>query len=129
MLELRVFVEEVVETEIHRSHVERGDLRFEGRGGQNPLLDPHIGAAAGGDVDHRVGALLDPRQKAGERLRRLVRLAVGRVARVQMEDRRSRLGRTNRVVDDFVRSHRQVRRHRRRVDGAGHRAGDDHLAR
>ncbi len=55
-----------VEPEIHRAHVERGDLRLEGRGGTDALLDRHGRRAAGGDVDDAIGALLDhPEEGAG----------------------------------------------------------------
>ncbi len=69
VLERLVAVEQVVEAEIDRAHIQRGDLGLERRGRLDPFLDAHEWAAAGGDVDHRVGLLLDPRQEAGERLR------------------------------------------------------------
>ncbi len=61
--------------EIHRSHVERRDLRLERRRRLHPLLHRHVRRAAGGQIDHRVRALLDARKERAERLRRLVRLA------------------------------------------------------
>ena len=49
------------------------------------------------------------------------------VARVQMHDRRSGFGRADRRLGDLFGRHRQVGRHRRGVDRAGHRAGNDDL--
>jgi hypothetical protein len=46
---------------------------------------------------------------------------------MEVEDRRAGLGRGDRLLGDLVGGHRQVRRHRRRVDRAGRRAGDDRL--
>src|SRR3546814_88112 len=62
VLEGLVLVEKVEETEVHRAHVERGDLRLEGGGRPNPLLDGHVGAAACRDVDDRIGLLLEDRK-------------------------------------------------------------------
>ncbi len=93
----------------------------------DPLLDGHAGRTAGGQVDHAVGALLDHRQERREGLRRLVRPARLRVARVQVHDGGARLGGADRRVGDLVGRHRQMRRHRRRMDGTGHGAGDDDL--
>ena len=61
VFEFLVAIEHRVEAEIHRPHVERAHLRrgLERRG--QPLFDGHLMAAAGGDVDHRLGRLLDAR--------------------------------------------------------------------
>ena len=61
-----------------------------------------IGRAAGGQVHDRLRRLLDTRQEAREGLRALVGPARLLVARVQMDDRRSRLGRADRRFGDFV---------------------------
>ena len=61
------------EAEIHRAHVERSDFRLECFRRLHPLRDRHVGRAAGGEIHHRLGRLLDARQEAGERLRALVR--------------------------------------------------------
>jgi hypothetical protein len=127
-LELLVFVQEVEERKIHRAHVERGDLRLELRCRKDSLLHAHERAAAGGDVDHRVGGLLDLRQEARERLRPLVRLAGLRIAGVEVQNRRAGLSRPKRLLLDLVRRDRQIGRHARRVDCAGDRARDDDLA-
>src|SRR5215216_4757653 len=76
-----------VEAEIHRSHVERGDLRLENCGGSCALLYAHRRRAAGRDVDHAIRSLLDDLQKRQERVRRLVGPAVLRVSRMEMNDR------------------------------------------
>ena len=125
--ELLVFGEQMVQTEIHRPHVQRSDFRLKGRCRLDPFFDAHIGAAAGGDVDRSVRALLDARQEAGEGLRRLIRLAGLGIAGVQVEDRGAGLRRCDRLNDDLVRRDRQIRRHGRRMDRAGDRAGDDDL--
>ena len=114
-----------VEPEIHRAHVEARDLRLEGRRGLHALLDRHRRRAAGGDVDDGLGALLDHFQERRERLRRLIRPAVLGIARMQMHDCRAGLRGADRRIGDFARRDRQVRRHRRRMDRAGNRAGDD----
>ena len=67
-------------------------------------------------------------QERREGLRRLVGPAVLRIARVQMHDRGAGLGRADRGIGDLLGGHRQMRRHRRRVDRAGDGAGDDDFA-
>ena len=119
---------QVEEAEVDRAHVERGDLGLELRRRPDALLDLHVGAAAGGDVDRRVGRLLDPRQEAGEGLRRLVGLAGLGVAGVQVQDRGAGLRGGDRLGGDLVGGDRQVGRHGRGMDRPGHGAGDDHLA-
>ena len=116
-----------IEPEIHRAHVERRDLRRKCRGRLDALLDRHGRGAAGGDVDHAVRALLDHLQERRERLQRLVGPPVFRVASVEMDDGGTGLGRLDRGLRDLVRRHRQMRRHRRRVDRARHGAADDDL--
>ena len=128
VLEVLEAVQQAEQAEVHRAHVQARELRLEGRGGAHALLDRHRGGAAGGDVDHAAGALLDDREEAAEGLRRLVRPAVVGIARVQVDDRGPGLGGAHRGVGDLLGRHRQVRRHRRRVDGARHGAGDDDLA-
>jgi hypothetical protein len=51
-----------------------------------------------------------------------------RVTRVQVHDGRARFGGADCRIGDFLRRHRQVRRHRRRVDRARDGAGDDDFA-
>ena len=116
-----------VEAEVHRAHVERAHLGLGAQRRGEALLQRHAVAAAGGDVDHRVGRLLDPRQELHEHLGVGRRPAVLRVARVQVQDRGAGLGRADRAVGDLLRGDRQVRAHGRRVDRAGDRAGDDDL--
>src|SRR5829696_3528344 len=116
-----------VETEIHRSHVERAHLRLHSlRSGQS-LVDRHRLRAAGGDVDDGVGALLDAGQETEEDLRVRSRLTSLRIARVQMQDRRPFAGRADSVLGDLIWCDRQIRRLRRDVDRPGDCAGNDDL--
>ena len=124
-----VFVGEMVEAKIDRPHVQRRDLGCEARSGLHSVLDFHVGAAARGDVDNGVGALLDARQKPGEGLGRLIGLPRHGIAGVKMKNRRARVGRGDRLGGNLLRRDRQVGRHGRRMDGACHRAGDDDLPR
>ena len=114
-----------VEAEIHRAHVERGDLRLERRGRAHALLDRHRRRAAGRDVDDGFRALLDDLQERREGFRRLIGAAVLRVARMQMHHRGAGFRGADRRIGDLARRDRDMRRHRRRVDRAGDRAGDD----
>ncbi len=127
MLEGLETVEHRKQAEIHRAHVERGDLGLEDCGRLNALLHGHEGRAAGRQIDHRLGRLLDARQEARKGLRTLIRAPGALVARVQMNDCGAGLGGADRRLGDLVRRHRQVRRHRRRMDGAGDGTGDDDL--
>ena len=113
--------------EIHRSHVERGDLRRKNLRRLDPFFHAHGGGAAGGNVDDAVGALLDDLQERGERLRRLVRASVDRIAGVKVDDRGAGFGRLDGCGRDLLGRHRQVGRHRRGMDRSCERAGDDDL--
>ncbi len=42
------------QTEVHRAHVQRGELRLELDGGLEALVDRHVRAAARRHVDHGV---------------------------------------------------------------------------
>ena len=57
VLERLEAVEHAEKTKIHRPHIERGDLRLVDRGGAHALVHRHGRRAAGGEVDHAVGAL------------------------------------------------------------------------
>ena len=126
VLEVGIAVEHGIQAEIHRPHVERAHFGPGAQGRGEALLDGHAVAAAGRDVDHRVGGLLDARQKLHEHVGIRRRLAVLRIARMQVDDRGAGLRRANRGLGDLAGRDRQVRRHRRRVDRAGDGAGDDH---
>ena len=128
VLEAFVAAEHREQREVDRAHIEARDLGLEHFGRAHPFLDPHGRGTAGGQVDHRVAALLDDRQKGRERLGPLVRPAGLRIAGMQVDDGGARFRRADRGVGDFLRGDRQVRRHRRGVDRAGHGAGDDDLA-
>ncbi len=69
MLEVLEPVQHGEQAEIHRAHVEGGDFRLEDLGRLDALLHRHIGRAAGGQIHHRVGRLLDARQEAARMLR------------------------------------------------------------
>src|SRR5262249_51253526 len=84
-------------------------------------------AAAGGDVDDGVAALLDARQELAEDFRIGRRPSVLRIARVQVQDRGAGLGGVDRLGGNLVGRDRQRVRHGRRVDRAGNCAGDDDL--
>jgi hypothetical protein len=127
VLERLKAVEHRKEAEIHRAHIERSNLRLERLRRLDPLLDRHIGRAAGGQVHDRLRRLLDTRKEARERLRALVGAPGRLVAGVQMDDGRSRLGRADRRFGDLVSGHREIGRHRRRVDRAGDSTSDDDL--
>ena len=128
MTELLEALEHGKEAEIHRAHVERGDFRLEQGDRPQAFLDRHRRGAAGGDVDHAIRALLDDLEERREPLGRLVGASVGGIARVQMDDRRTRVGRADGGFGDLLRRDWQVRRHRRRVDRAGDGAGDNDFA-
>jgi hypothetical protein len=127
VLELLVSLEHREQAEIHRPHVQAGDLRLPHRRGLDPLLDGHIGRAAGREIHDHVGSLLDNWQKRLEGLRRLVGPAVYRIAGMKMHDRGTRLGRAESGFRDLRRRHREVRRHRGGVDRARDCAGNDDL--
>jgi hypothetical protein len=128
VLELLVAPEHLVQAEVHRAHVERGDLGLELQRGLQALFHRHGRRAAGGEVDDHVARHRDLRQELVEQGRILRRAAVLGIARVQVHDRGARLRRADRRLGDLGRRHRQVRRHARRVDRPRHRAGDDDLA-
>ena len=126
-LPLLVAVGEREEGEVHRAHVERAHLRLGHQRRLQAILDRHVEAAAGGDVDDRVGRLLDARQELHEHLGIGRRPAGLRIARMEMEDRRTGLRRLDRLARDVLRPVGQRVRHGRRMDGAGDGAADDDL--
>ena len=65
---LAVFVRHRKDAEIHRSNIQRGHFRACTGGGTEPFLACHAKTAAGRDIDHRVGRLLDARQKLHEQV-------------------------------------------------------------
>ena len=66
--------------------------------------------------------------QALEGFRRLVGLAGFGIARMEMEDGRARFRRRDCFACDLIGRDRQIGRHGRRMDGAGHRASYDRLA-
>ena len=127
VLELRVAVEHRVQPEVHRAHVERAHLRLRAHRAGEPFLQGHPVSAAGGDVHHRVAALLDAGQELHEHVRARRRAAVLGVARMEVDDGGARLRRLDGLLRDLRRRQRQVRGHRRGVDRPGGRTRDDHL--
>ena len=125
---LFALVEIGIEPEIHRAHVERAHFGLRQQRRREPLLHRHVVAAAGRDVDDRVGPGLDLRQELHEDFRIGRGPSVFRIARVQMQDRRTRFGRADRARRDLVRRDREIGRHGRRVYRSRHGAGDDHFA-
>jgi hypothetical protein len=85
-------------SKVHRAHVQRAHLRLGLQRIRQPLLERHARAAAGGDVDGRVGALLDARQELAN-TSGSGRSRPSRVAGVQMQDRRAGLGRRDRLLE------------------------------
>ena len=86
MLEFLEAIQHREQSEIHRPHVQRSNLRLEGRSRAPPLLLCHRRSAACRDVHDRLARLLDARQEGRERFRTLVGLAAHYIASVQMDD-------------------------------------------
>ena len=122
-----VFVGRREDAEIHRAHVERAHLGLGLERCGKPLLELHVEAAAGRDVDDRVGRLLDARQELHEDGRVGRRNAGLRIARVQMDDGGAGFGGIDALLGDLVRRDRQRLRHGRGVDRAGDGDADDDL--
>ena len=59
VLERLVALEHREQAEVHRAHVERGDLRLPFLGRPHAFLDRHVRRAAGRQIDHDIGRLLD----------------------------------------------------------------------
>ena len=66
ILPVREPVSRRVEREVNRAHVERSDLGFSNHGSCEALFECHIEATASGDIDYRIGVLLDTRQELHE---------------------------------------------------------------
>jgi hypothetical protein len=75
--------------EIHAAHVERAHLRTKHRRRLQAIVDGHVQAAAGRDVDDRLASILEPRQKCqvGRGIRRWP--PVARIAGVHVQDGRT----------------------------------------
>ena len=138
-------VDEYLAAHVHAAHVEAADFRLEldhvahargrqrqraaGRGFQRLVgAGDKARAGAGGEIDQRVGAAcadalhhLAVERSVHARLRRL------RVAHVDVDDGRARLGGVDRGGGDLGRRHRDGRIAARRIRRAGHRASDHHL--
>src|SRR3546814_446958 len=113
VLKFLVALEHREKTKVHRPHVEARDLGSPHRRRLHPFLDGHIGRAAGGEVHDDIGSLLNHAQEGLERLGTLIGAPVLGVARVQMDDRGTRLGGAARAFGDFLSGDWEKRRHRR----------------
>src|SRR6476620_4661143 len=118
-----------VKAEIHRAHVERGNLGLESRSRADALFRGHRRRPTGRDVYHDTRALLDYLEERRKRLRCLIRTAILRVARVQVHNRCAGLGGSDGGIRDFLGRHRKVGRHRRGVNRTGNSAGNDDFTR
>ena len=92
-----------VEGEIHRPHVERAHFRTESQRRGEPLLDRHLRAATGGEVDDGVRRLMDLGQELGKHVGVPGRRSILRVARMQMQDRSPRARGVDRLLGDIGR--------------------------
>ena len=109
VLELLEAVEHRVEAEVHRAHVERGDLGLEDRApGCSRSSTVMVGAPPVVMLMTQFERCLMTLQERLEGLGRLVGLAGLRVARMQMDDGRAGLRRADRRVGDLLGRHRQI---------------------
>ena len=90
------------DVEVEGAHVHRGDFGRHRERGREALIERHSQAAPGGDIDDRIGLPFDLRQELEESLGRLIGLSSLRIARVQMNDGRSRLGMRRRSARQFA---------------------------
>ena len=128
MLEILVALQHREKSKAHRPHVEAGHFWCEGPGWADALFDRHGRMAAGGQIEHRVAALLDNLEEGFEQIRVLVRPTVNRIACMKMDDRGPRLCRPDRRFGYVFRRDRQIGRHRRRMDRAGDSAADNYFS-
>ena len=116
MFPVQRLVEDRIEPEIHRTHIERGHLRTGVKGCCASLLKRHAMPATGRNVNDRISLLLDARQKLHEDPRDRVSgdRHSGHVhgGEVLMHPPPQQ----QRVTCDLVRSNRQMRRHCRSMD-------------
>lgn len=70
---------------------------------------------AAGQIQNRIGSVLDLQQEFSKSLGALIGLAGHRIASTKVNDGGPGLGRLNRSFNNFLGRHRQVGRHRRRI--------------
>ncbi|MNL15970.1 hypothetical protein D3C87_1369900 [compost metagenome] len=128
VLEFGETIEHFVQPEVHRSHVQRRQFRLELCHRLQAFFHAHGRRTAGGDVDHHVTLGLDLRQELTKQVDILTRPPIDWIAGMQVHNRGACLGGTNGGVGNFLRGDWQVRRHRRRMDGASDGAGNDDRA-
>src|SRR5258708_35667975 len=92
VLEFLESLEHREQAEVHRSHIETGNLRLPDRRRFYPLFDGHIGRTAGREINDHIRLLLYGAEKRLEWFRRLIWGAVLRVAAAKMDDRSGGLG-------------------------------------
>jgi len=123
-----VAIRERENAEVHRSHVERTHLWLGEQRCGEPLLEAHMNASAGRDVYDRIGRLFDARQESHVNGGIRGRTTVLRIAGVQMQNGRACLRGLDGLRGNFIGRDRQDVRHRRRMNAARDRAGDDYLS-
>ena len=84
---------------------------FHNRRRPQALLDGHERRAPRGDVHHNVRPLFNDPQKRLERLGALIGTAVEGIARMQVDNRRPRLGGPDRRLGDLLGGDREMGRH------------------
>ena len=102
-------LEHVVQTKVHRTHVQRGDFWLEVVRGAQALGNRHSGCTACGEVDHHIAFLFDLFQKRREQLGVLRGAAVNRIACMQMHNRSTCFGSAQCGICNFFGSYRQMR--------------------
>src|SRR5262249_48690935 len=98
----------VVQAEIHRPHVQGGQLRLKAESGLQPFLYGHRLRSAGRDVDDDVRGGFDSRQKLFEHVRILSRLAANRRPGVEVYDRSASARGVYGALGDVVGGDRQM---------------------
>ena len=116
VLEFLESLEHREQAEVHRSHIETGNLRLPNSRRFYPLFDGHIRRTAGREINDRIGLLLNGAEKRLECFRRLVGPAVLRIAGVKMDDCGAGLGGAQCGFRDLRCRHREMGGHRRRVN-------------
>jgi transposase len=102
-------------------------LRRRAQSRSKPLVQRHSLSAAGGDIDHGIGRLLDRRQELHEQIRVGGGSPVQRITRMKMQDRRAGLSRLDRRLSNFVRCNRKMFAHGRCVYRSRYCATNDDL--
>src|SRR5690606_14384470 len=113
-----IAIQEMIQAEVYRPHIERGDLGLELSGRFDALFHPHIRATAGREIDNGIRLLLNAWQEPCERLGSLIGLASLRIPRVQMQNGCAGRCRLQGLLDDFIGRYGEMLRHGRSMDRA-----------